>query len=435
MRLGDVADVLEDHQPLIGDATQEGERSLMLVIERFPDADVAHVTADVEEALQAMSAGLTGITVDTDVYRPASYLESADAAGAGRRHRAPPHADHRRPAHLVVADGVITFGSVATSVAAALYVLRLGDAPLTTMTLLGLATVAALIVDDVVGDVSALSGSVPRGAGRQGIPPRALIGAAVVAPSRTTGLRDAHRLPRARAAAVPHGTGRRVRPARTADLRPRGAGLVRRGHHGHACPRRPARPSWGGSTVRPRSAAGCGRPTTASAPGRTRGARRRRPRRPRGARPGRTAEPGDGFAAAPAPGPQRAGPAGGGRGHVAGRDGPHHRHRRRRELRELSRHRIGRHARRPGGSAPTRWSTWMPARSGSPWPTTRTTGTRSTASAPSWPLPGSARHGEHLRRRPDGRCQCHDRDDRLVVRVSGEDYPTSSSTAEDVQEA
>ena len=77
MRLGDVADVLEDHQPLIGDATQEGERSLMLVIERFPDADVADVTADVEEALQAMSAGLTGITVDTDVYRPASYLESA----------------------------------------------------------------------------------------------------------------------------------------------------------------------------------------------------------------------------------------------------------------------------------------------------------------------------------------------------------------------
>ena len=35
------------------------------------------MTADVEEALQAMSAGLTGITVDTDVYRPASYLESA----------------------------------------------------------------------------------------------------------------------------------------------------------------------------------------------------------------------------------------------------------------------------------------------------------------------------------------------------------------------
>src|SRR4051794_12318441 len=37
LRLRDVADVLEDHQPLIGDASQQGERGLMLVVERFPD--------------------------------------------------------------------------------------------------------------------------------------------------------------------------------------------------------------------------------------------------------------------------------------------------------------------------------------------------------------------------------------------------------------
>ncbi|WP_167761861.1 efflux RND transporter permease subunit [Blastococcus sp. CT_GayMR19] len=180
-RLGDVADVLEDHQPLIGDATQQGERSLMLVIERFPDADVAEVTADVEQALQAMSAGLTGITVDTDVYRPASYLESATArlgiaAGVGL-------------VLMLIAVGLltwswrmalITFGSVATSMAAALYVLRLGDTPLTTITLLGLATVAALVVDDVVGDVSAVNirARERRAAGHSAL--TALIGAAVV---------------------------------------------------------------------------------------------------------------------------------------------------------------------------------------------------------------------------------------------------------------
>ena len=86
---------------------------------------------------------------------------------------------------------LITFGSVATSVAAALLVLRLGDAPLTTMTLLGLAAVAALIVDDVVGDVSAVHIRAGRGA-RRGIRPRGADrrrGAAVAA----TGLRDAHR--------------------------------------------------------------------------------------------------------------------------------------------------------------------------------------------------------------------------------------------------
>jgi Cu/Ag efflux pump CusA len=180
-RLGDVADVIEDHQPLIGDATRDGERSLMLVIERFPDADVAQVTEDVEEALGAMSAGLTGITVDTDVYRPAGYLESATsrlgiAAMVGL-------------ALMLLAAGlltwswrtaVITFASVGTSIVAALFVLRLGETPLTTMTLLGLAMVAALVVDDVIGDVAAvrIRARERRAAGQPALV--ALIGAAVI---------------------------------------------------------------------------------------------------------------------------------------------------------------------------------------------------------------------------------------------------------------
>jgi Cu/Ag efflux pump CusA len=157
-RLGDVADVIEDHQPLIGDSTHEGERSLMLVIERFPDADVAAVTADVESALQAMSAGLTGIEVDTDVYRPATYLESASnrlgiAALIGA-------------ALMLLVVGLLTwswrialttFVSVATSMVVALYVLRIGETPLTTITVLGLAAAAALVVDDVVGDMAAVN--------------------------------------------------------------------------------------------------------------------------------------------------------------------------------------------------------------------------------------------------------------------------------------
>ncbi|MCV2487984.1 efflux RND transporter permease subunit [Geodermatophilus sp. YIM 151500] len=155
-RLGDVAEVIEDHQPLIGDAAQEGDRSLMLVVERFPDADVAQVTADVEAALQAMSAGLSGITLDTDVYRPAGYVDSATdrlgiAALVGL-------------VLMLAAVGLltwswrtalITFGAVATSLVTALYVLRLAEQPLTTMTLLGLAAVTVLVVDDVVGDAGA----------------------------------------------------------------------------------------------------------------------------------------------------------------------------------------------------------------------------------------------------------------------------------------
>src|SRR5688572_9568288 len=180
-RLGDVADVIEDHQPLIGDSTREGERSLMLVIERFPDADVAAVTADVESALQAMSAGLTGIEVDTDVYRPATYLESAsNRLGIASLIGA---------VLMLLVVGLLTwswrtalttFVSVATSMVVALYVLRIGETPLTTITVLGLAAVAALVVDDVVGDMAAVNTRVRerREAGQPALV--AMISAAVV---------------------------------------------------------------------------------------------------------------------------------------------------------------------------------------------------------------------------------------------------------------
>src|SRR3954452_819558 len=77
VRLGDVASVVEDHQTLIGDATDDGRPSLMLVVERFPDANTAQVTADVEAALDAMKPGLKGITMDPTVYQPVRYLDSA----------------------------------------------------------------------------------------------------------------------------------------------------------------------------------------------------------------------------------------------------------------------------------------------------------------------------------------------------------------------
>jgi Cu/Ag efflux pump CusA len=153
VRLRDVTTVVEDHQKLIGDATDAGRPSLMLVVERFPGANTAQVTHDVDEALASMRPGLKGITVDTSVYRPLSYLESAlhrigIAALIGfvllglviglltRSWRVP----------------AIALASTATSVTAALWVLYLSGQTLTTMTLLGLAAVMALIIDDALGD-------------------------------------------------------------------------------------------------------------------------------------------------------------------------------------------------------------------------------------------------------------------------------------------
>src|SRR5262249_17640807 len=77
LRLSDLADVVEGHQPLSGDAVLHGGPSLVLVIERFPGASIAEVTSGLEQALDAMRPGLAGVEIDTHLYRPASYLESA----------------------------------------------------------------------------------------------------------------------------------------------------------------------------------------------------------------------------------------------------------------------------------------------------------------------------------------------------------------------
>src|SRR5215217_7105727 len=157
LRIGDVANVTEDHQPLIGDASLDGAPSLMLVVERFPDANTAQVTHDVEEALDAMAPGLAGINMDAHVFRPASYMTTAlrNLGVAGLV----------SALLLVVSVGLlftswrvvlIPLVAVPLSLASAAWVLHLRGETLTTMTLLGLAAAAAVVVDDVVGDVAAI---------------------------------------------------------------------------------------------------------------------------------------------------------------------------------------------------------------------------------------------------------------------------------------
>ena len=157
LRIGDVAKVTEDHQPLIGDASFDGAPSLMLVVERFPDANTAQVTHDVDEALDAMAPGLSGINLDSNVFRPASYMTTA------LRHLGV--AGLIGALGLVVAVGVLFISwravlipvvAVPLSLVSAAWVLHLRGETLTTMTLLGLAAATAVVVDDVVGDVAAL---------------------------------------------------------------------------------------------------------------------------------------------------------------------------------------------------------------------------------------------------------------------------------------
>jgi Cu/Ag efflux pump CusA len=157
LRLGDVANVIEDHQPLIGDAVGGGRPSLFLVIEKFPGADTLSVTRDIERAMADMAPGLKGITVNTSVYRPATFIETA-----------------LRNVGVVALVGLVLllvlllamFASwraaligvvvVPVSLTLAAYALYLRGTTFTTFTLLGLAAAVCVVIDDVITDIDAV---------------------------------------------------------------------------------------------------------------------------------------------------------------------------------------------------------------------------------------------------------------------------------------
>lgn len=75
LRLGDVTEVLEDHQPMIGDGIINDEVGLLLIVEKFPWANTLDVSLGVEEALAELKPGLPGIEIDHEIFRPATFIE------------------------------------------------------------------------------------------------------------------------------------------------------------------------------------------------------------------------------------------------------------------------------------------------------------------------------------------------------------------------
>jgi CzcA family heavy metal efflux pump len=157
LRLGDVASVVEDHQPLIGDAELSGGPGLMLVIQKFPEASTQEVTKGVEDALAGLRPGLSGITLDTGVYQARSFVDSAlhNLGVTGLVSLA----------LLLLVVGLLLFSwrmalitvlTVLLSLIAAAYVLQLRGASFNLMVLGGLAMALAVVIDDAVaglGDV------------------------------------------------------------------------------------------------------------------------------------------------------------------------------------------------------------------------------------------------------------------------------------------
>src|SRR3954469_23512620 len=77
MRLGDVATVSEDHQPLIGDAVVDNRHGLLLVVQKLPGANTLKVTHEIDDALDELRPGMAGVQIDARAFRPASFIEEA----------------------------------------------------------------------------------------------------------------------------------------------------------------------------------------------------------------------------------------------------------------------------------------------------------------------------------------------------------------------
>ena len=154
VRLGSITNVVEGHQPLIGDAIVRNGTGLLLVVEKLPGADTLQVTKDVEDAIDDMRPGLAGLRIDDGLFRPADFIHEATdnlrvAVIAG-------------VALLALAllallyawrTALVACVSFAVALTAAALVLTATEASINALVFAGLAAALAVVVDDAVGGV------------------------------------------------------------------------------------------------------------------------------------------------------------------------------------------------------------------------------------------------------------------------------------------
>ncbi|MEA2844598.1 MAG: hypothetical protein QOJ69_2269, partial [Actinomycetota bacterium] len=151
MRLGDVAQVVEDHQPLIGDALVDDGPGVVLVVEKLRDSNTVEVTEGVEAALASLRPGLRDLKIDTSVYRPADYVRASTG-----------NVDKGLLAAMLLVIVLLAFAfyqwrlaligvaTILVSLTAAGVVLYLLGQTFNAMTLAGLAVALGIVIDDAV---------------------------------------------------------------------------------------------------------------------------------------------------------------------------------------------------------------------------------------------------------------------------------------------
>jgi CzcA family heavy metal efflux pump len=77
VKIGDIGRVVEDHQPLIGDAVINDTPGLLLVVEKLPWANTVEMTKGVEDAIRSLEPGLPGVQFDTTIFQQANFITAA----------------------------------------------------------------------------------------------------------------------------------------------------------------------------------------------------------------------------------------------------------------------------------------------------------------------------------------------------------------------
>jgi len=154
LRVSDIGYAVTDTWPMIGDAVVNDGPGLLLIVEKFPWANTVEVTKGVEAAMAEMEPGLTGIDIDTTIFRPATFVEVALdnlteslMIGAG----------------LVVIVlllflwdwriAIISATIIPLTMVITLLILSLFDVTLNVMVLAGLVIAIGAVVDDAIVDV------------------------------------------------------------------------------------------------------------------------------------------------------------------------------------------------------------------------------------------------------------------------------------------
>ena len=79
LRLEDVADVVIDTPPLMGDGVINDGPGLLLVVQKLPWANTEDVTSGLDEAIAELEPALPGIRMDPTIFRPATFIDQSIA--------------------------------------------------------------------------------------------------------------------------------------------------------------------------------------------------------------------------------------------------------------------------------------------------------------------------------------------------------------------